>query len=398
VAGWTHDWATAAHSVGALEAATLGDTMTISENGAVPGGNGSAAIGLTDTASFYYREIDSGQRKRIHDLGRRFTELTGGSPCLVLIGRLIGPGDPGASTERRVQRVCQERFGFPKSPPEETINVILDSTGGPLDSAFRTVLYLRRYAENLNIYVPRKAKSASTLIAIGGTKIIMSPFGELGPLDTQIRDPRNPTDYISALDCYQSVDYVREFGFSTLSQALKQLAAVTQGKLLLTDSLDAAAKFAIGSITPMLSQTRSLDFGAWGRSLKMGERYAQILIARGGQVEQGKSERIASRLVYGYTHHLFPIDITEATDIGLDPQEMSEETYNNAIEIVRTCDDSQVCVEFADEYEKMPQRNGGAAAGSVPETAGSESAGPEPEAKGAAAGVASGNSGTPESR
>ncbi len=372
--------------------------MTISENGAVPGGNGSGAIGLTDTASFYYREIDSGQRKRIHDLGGRFTELAGGSPCLVLIGRLIGPGDPGSSTERRVQGVCQERFGFPKSPPEETINVILDSTGGPLDSAFRTVLYLRRYAENLNIYVPRRAKSASTLIVIGGTTIIMSPFGELGPLDTQIRDPRNPTDYISALDCYQSVDYVREFGFSTLSKALKQLAAVTQGKLLLTDSLDAAAKFAIGSITPMLSQTRSLDFGAWGRSLKMGERYAQILIARGGQVEQGKSERIASRLVYGYTHHLFPIDITEATDIGLEPQEMSEEIYNNAIEIVRSCDESQVCVEFADEYEKMPQRNGGAAAGSVPETSGPESTGPETEAKGAAAGVASGNSGTPESR
>lgn len=376
--------------------------MTISANGAVPVGNGSTGIGLADTASFYYREIDSGQRRKIRALGRRFGELTDGAPCLVLMGRLIGPGDPGSSTERRVQRACQDRFGFPKSPPKETINVILDSIGGPLDSAFRTVLYLSRYAENLNIYIPRKAKSASTLIAVGGTRIIMSPFGELGPLDTQIRDPRNPTDYISALDCYQSVDYVREFGFSTLSQALKQLAAVTQGKLLLTDSLDASAKFAIGSITPMLSQTRSLDFGAWGRSLKMGERYAQILIARGDQGEQAKSERIASRLVYGYTHHLFPIDITEAADIGLDPQEMSEEIYNNAIEIVRTCDENQVCVEFAEDYEKMPQRNGGAAAGSVPETTEPETTAPDTTAPGttgpaeaekAAAGVGAGNSG-----
>ena len=166
--------------------------MTISENGAIPGGNGSTGIGLADTGSFYYREIDSGQRKRIHALGRRFTELTDGPPCLVLIGRLIGPGDPGASTEGRVQRACQDRFGFPKSPPEETINVILDSTGGPLDSAFRTILYLRHYAENVNIFVPRKAKSASTLIAIGGSSIIMSPFSELGPLDTQIRDRGTP--------------------------------------------------------------------------------------------------------------------------------------------------------------------------------------------------------------
>jgi hypothetical protein len=104
-------------------------------------------------------------------------------------------------------------------------------------------------------------------------------------------------------------------------------------------------------------------------------------------MEQGRSERIASRLVYGYTHHLFPIDMTEAEDIGLNPQEMSEEIYNNAIEIVRTCDDSQVCVEFADEYEKIPQRNGGPAAGTVPEAIGPA------EEQPAAAGVGTGNSG-----
>lgn len=332
--------------------------MTIPANGPVAGADGpNGGLGLADSGSFYYREIDPGQRTAIHAAGRRFAELTGGDPCLVLIGRLLGEGEPGGSTEQRVQRSCQRRFGFPEPRPGRTINVILDSTGGPLDSAFRTALFLSRYAGRLNVYVPRKAKSASTLIAVGANKIFMSPFGELGPLDTQIRDPRNPTDYISALDCYQSVDYVREFGFSTLSQALKQLAAVTQGKLLLTDSLDAAAQFAIGSITPMLAQTRSLDFGAWGRSLKMGERYAQILISRAAQIEQRKAERIAYRLVYGYTHHFFPIDIVEARDMGLDPDEMSEEAYERAIEIVRTCDDNQVCAEFADECEQPAERN-----------------------------------------
>jgi Serine dehydrogenase proteinase len=347
----------------------LGGKMTISANGLIAGTDGANGLGLADGASYYYREIDASQRRKIHAAGRRFAELTGGSPCLALIGRLIGMGDPGDPTERRVQRSCQERFGFPTKPAEETINVILDSPGGALDSAFRTVLFLSRYAENLNVYVPRKAKSASTLIAVGANAIFMSPFGELGPLDTQIRDPRNPTDYISALDCYQSVDYVREFGFSTLSQALKQLAAVTQGKLLLTDSLNAAAQFAIGSITPMLSQTKSLDFGAWGRSLKMGERYAQILIARRAPVDQARPERIAYRLVYGYTHHLFPIDITEAKDIGLNPQEMSEEQYDSAMEIVSTCNDNQVCIEFVDEREELAERAASSAAGAVPESA-----------------------------
>jgi hypothetical protein len=343
--------------------------MTIPENGAIAAGEPNGALGLANGASYYYREIDAGQRKAIQAAGRRFAGLAGGHPCLLLIGKVLGVGDLGESTERRIQLACHERFGFPKSQPEETINVILDSTGGPLDSAFRTVIYLSRYAETLNIYVPRKAKSASTLIAVGANKLFMSPFGELGPLDTQIRDPRNPTDYISALDCYQSVDYVREFGFSTLSQALKQLAAVTQGKLLLTDSLDASAKFAIGSITPMLSQTRSLDFGAWGRSLKMGEKYAQILISRAAQIDQLKAEKIAYRLVYGYTHHLFPIDITEATDIGLNPEEMSKEQYESAIEVVSVCNDNQVCIEFVNGHEQPGARDGSSQAGAVPESA-----------------------------
>ena len=351
-------------------ACPLGGKMTISANGfqgEEAGQNG--ALGLTDTASSYYREIDAVQRRKIQEQGRHFAELTDGGTCLVLVGRLIGVGDPGTSTERRVQAACQERFGFPKPEPEETINVILDSTGGPLDTAFRTALYLSRYAAHLNIFVPRRAKSASTLIAVAGSSLVMSPFGELGPLDTQIRDPRNPTDYISALDCYQSVDYVREFGFSTLNQALKQLAAATQGKLLLTDSLTAAAQFAIGSITPMLSQTRSLDFGAWGRSLKMGQKYAQILISRAAEVEQGRAEKIAERLVYGYTHHFFPIDMTEARDMGLNPQAMAEDVYQSTIEIVNTCNDNQICIEFVDQFAGTAEENGASAAGVVPESA-----------------------------
>jgi Serine dehydrogenase proteinase len=321
--------------------------MTISGNGPVAESASINGLRMPDGAAFY-REIDAGQLKRIKEAGTGFVESTEGNPCLVLTGRIIGAGDLGRSTEHRVQHRCEERFGFPKTPPENTINVILDSIGGPLDSAFRTVLYLSRYAETLNVYVPRRAKSASTLMAVGANAIFMSPFAELGPLDTQIRDPRNPADYMSALDCYQSVDYVRDFGFNTLSQALKHLAAVTQGKVTLVDSLNTAEEFAIGSITPMLTQTKSLDFGAWGRSLKIAERYAQLLLSRRPEVDQARAGKIASRLVYGYTHHLFPIDIIEAKDIGLNPKEMTAEQYASLVEIIKICSDD-VCAEFIDE-------------------------------------------------
>src|SRR5215472_12067536 len=344
--------------------------MTSSADGPIAGTNGpNGGLGLANGGSHYFREIDPGQRMAIRAAGREFARLTGGDPCLLLIGRILGDGAPGGSTEQRVQKACQQRFGFPAPEPERTINVILDSTGGPLDSAFRTVLFLSRYAGKINVYVPRRAKSASTLIAVGAGTIFMSPFGELGPLDTQIRDPRNPTDYISALDCYQSVDYVRDFGFGTLAQAIKHLAVVTQGKITLIDSLGAATQFAIGSITPMLSQTKSLDFGAWGRSLKIGERYAQILLARVDPLDKARAQRIASRLVYGYTHHLFAIDIVEARDIGLNPQEMSIEQYKAAVDIVNTCVRNEICIEFIKETDEpggSSERPGAAAVTGAP--------------------------------
>ncbi len=238
-----------------------------------------------------------------------------------------------------------------------TVNVILDSTGGPLDSAFKTVLYLSKYAENINVYVPRKAKSASTLIAVGANTIFMSPFSELGPLDTQIRDPRNPTDYVSALDCYQSVDYVRDFGFGTLSQALKHLASTTQGRIPLVDLVNTAAEFAANSITPMITQVKALDLGAWGRSLKIGERYAQRLLARVDSTDSARTERIARQLVYGYTHHRFPIDITEAEDVGLKPKLMSPEQYKNAFEIVSVCEDNEVFVDFIGDQGESVEKD-----------------------------------------
>jgi hypothetical protein len=310
-------------------------------------------IGPVGGGSGFYREISSTQREQIQAAGKQFVKEANSENCLVIIGRIIGRGDPGESTERRIQRCCENRFRFPKSsPPSEPINVILDSTGGPLDSAFKTILFLSRYTQNIHVYVPRKAKSASTLIAIGANEIVMSPFGELGPLDTQVRDPRNPTDYVSALDLYQSVDYVRDFGFSTLSEVLKNLAFATQGRMSLASSVKSGAEYALGSITPMLEQVNAIDFGGWGRSLKIGERYAQILLARVDAVDKMKSEKIARRLVYGYTHHLFPIDITEAKEMGLNAQEMSERQYESASEIVGICRDDEVCIEFIGDPDK----------------------------------------------
>ena len=96
---------------------------------------------------------------------------------------------------------------------------------------------------------------------------------------------------------------------------------------------------------------------AAGRSLKIGEKYAQTLLARVDPTDAARTERIARRLVYGYTHHRFPIDIKEAEDIGLKPALMSPEQYKSAFEIVSECEDNEVFIEFVNEREETSEKD-----------------------------------------
>lgn len=279
-------------------------------------------------------EIVGARREDIAVAGARFLAASGGDACLLLAGPLVSQvGNDEQSTEGAIARCCTARFGYPVEPFDGTIDLILDTFGGSLDSAFKTMLFLARFTKRLRVFVPRYAKSAGTLIAIGAHQLYMSPFAELGPLDTQIRDPRNPTDRVSALDCYQSVDYVRGFGLTTLTRAFRALAQETRTLIPLSQLVHTSADFSIGSIAPILTQVNALDFGGWGRTLRIGERYAKALLSRAGYNES-EAKEISYQLVYGYTHHPFPIDMNEASRIGLRPFTMTEELYTSALDIV----------------------------------------------------------------
>jgi hypothetical protein len=89
----------------------------------------------------------------------------------------------------------------------------------------------------------------------------------------------------------------------------------------------------------MLGQVNALDFGGWGRTLKIGETYARALQMRLGYADyEKKADEIAKRLVYGYTHHPYFIDYDEAKDIGFNVSLMSKDAYGAALSIVEACE------------------------------------------------------------
>lgn len=291
-----------------------------------------------NSTQFDSRKMTPSERQAVITLGNEFAQRVGDGVWLLISGRFTS-GNGEKSTESRVKEMLRYAFGYPEPGGSDlTLNVLLNSPGGSLDSAYTTVLYLSEYAKDLKVYVPDRAKSASTLLAVGADEVYLSAFGELGPLDTQIPDPRNPANTVSALDCYQSVDYVSAFGFKTITAVLPQLVNATERRISVNELLTTASTFALGAVTPSLRSVTALDFGGWGRSLRIGEHYARKLLqAKAKDGDQARADRIAYQLVFGYTHHLFPIDYHEAERIGLNVRKMDKDLYDEAIKVVEAC-------------------------------------------------------------
>lgn len=63
------------------------------------------------------------------------------------------------------------------------ISLVLDTTGGNLDTPWPLVNLVREYCKEFEVLVPEKALSAGTLIALGADKIVMLPYSNLSPID-----------------------------------------------------------------------------------------------------------------------------------------------------------------------------------------------------------------------
>jgi hypothetical protein len=225
-----------------------------------------------------------------------------------------------------------------EDPKPKSLDVVLDSDGGSADAAYKAVLILRGISTDLRVLVPQWAKSAATLFALGADAISMrAAHAELGPLDAQVTDPRNPARTMSALDGYQSVEYLRDYALTTQGLAVRQTMNATQARVPLNEIIAQSESFAVDVISPIMSRVKPLDFGGWGRTLDIGKVYAERLLARFGMA--GADPRMvratANELVYGYPHHGFVIDNDEAESLGLNIQAMDTDLYRATQAVVR---------------------------------------------------------------
>lgn len=206
------------------------------------------------------------------------------------------------------------------------ISVLLHSSGGDIEDAYRIILALRENAEELDVLVPHWAKSAATFFCLAADNILMGRYGELGPLDPQRLDPRGSARPTSALESFKALDQLLGYSLDSLDSIVLHL--LQQAPLDIPYAIEHAQPLFAAIVSPLYSKVDLHELGDAGRALSVSEEYAARALERWGQPQSSYQTRqkIARRLVWDYPTHGFVIDLAEALEMGLNAAQLDEES------------------------------------------------------------------------
>ncbi|MEF8749291.1 MAG: hypothetical protein V5B31_16010 [Candidatus Accumulibacter propinquus] len=183
------------------------------------------------------------------------------------------------------------------------ILMVLVSDGGKIEPAYLISKTCKRLSKSkFVVSVPRKAKSAATLISLGANEIHMGLLSELGPIDPQFGG----------------------FPALGLANALEKIASLS------TKFPDAAEMFA----KYLTANLNIKDLGYFERINESAVQYAQRLLD-GKSFPEGKSaESLADHLTNHYKDHSFVIDADEASRLlgkGIVKEGSKEYEFGNGL-------------------------------------------------------------------
>ena len=171
-----------------------------------------------------------------------------------------------------------------KNIENKNIAMFLTSPGGSIEPAYLISKTCKRKSmSKFIVSIPRKAKSAATLISLGANEIHMGMMSELGPIDPQIGD----------------------FPALSMSNALEKIA-------------ETAAKYPEASrmFSEYLNANLNLRvLGYFERINESAIQYAERLLANSNINSDKSIKEISNHLVNHYKDHSFVIDFEEATEI-----------------------------------------------------------------------------------
>ena len=215
--------------------------------------------------------------------------------------------------------------------------LFLCTFGGDPDAAYKVAKCMQRYYDNFTLYICGYCKSAGTLVALGAKEIVMSPHGELGPLDVQLVKRDEIAFHSSGLDLLQVMDYLLRRSSDIFDKHFMSLINKSRGAITVKTSADIASKLTNGLISPIVSQIDPSRLGEVKRAIRIALDYGERL--------NGNRERVAS-LINDYPSHSFVIDYDEAKAIFGNVRELDEDeaNLNIALSVVLENEFGQDCL------------------------------------------------------
>ena len=189
--------------------------------------------------------------------------------------------------------------------------LLLTTYGGDPDAGFRIVRYIQRAYKGFYLYVFGSCKSTGTLMALGATEIVMSDFGEFGPLDIQLTKGDELIN-TSGLSYLQSLIALNERLYESFEQNFMSLKRTTGFTISTRTAAEISSKLAVGIISPISAQIDPLKLGEVNRAIRIADDYGNRLL------RDKDGSNVLRRLIGDYSSHGFVIDYEEAKDIFKD--------------------------------------------------------------------------------
>ncbi len=217
--------------------------------------------------------------------------------------------------EDLVESLLAAKAELPEGRP---LGLLIDSPGGFAKCAYQIATILKARCGGFTAVVPRYAKSAATLLALGADAILLGKHAELGPLDAQYHDPERE-EWVSALDEVQALERLHAFALESVDQTMFLMTPRTHKKI--DTLLPMILRFVSDMTRPLFEKIDAVHYTQMSRTLKVAEEYAIRLLQTKYPLK--KAQEIARRLVSHYPEHGFVIDTAEAEAFGLELEPVS---------------------------------------------------------------------------
>lgn len=153
--------------------------------------------------------------------------------------------------------------------------LMLATRGGSPDAAFRMARVLQRHYAKFTIYIYGICKSAGTLVAVGAHEIILSDFGEFGPLDIQLGKRDELFETVSGLNITQALNSLNARSLEVFRATLIDFKGGGRGQISTKLAAEIASNFATGLYDKIYAQIDPAQLGAVERSINIASDYGK---------------------------------------------------------------------------------------------------------------------------